>query len=92
MSGDSEPEVENANEPKGNAPNAPEGSMPEGEANSAMANFRQGFFTESRYGVLLALGEEPQEYRMEDSCLRRMWRLINAFGKVRQGVRQKKRC
>jgi hypothetical protein len=22
---------------------------------------------------------------LEDSCLRRMWRLINAFGKVRQG-------
>jgi predicted HAD superfamily Cof-like phosphohydrolase len=28
--------------------------------------------------------------RLEDSCLRRMWRLINAFGKVRQGIMQKK--
>jgi hypothetical protein len=28
--------------------------------------------------------------RLEDSCLRRMWRLINAFGKVRQGILQKK--
>jgi predicted HAD superfamily Cof-like phosphohydrolase len=28
--------------------------------------------------------------RMEDSYLRRMWRLINAFGKVRQGALQKK--
>jgi hypothetical protein len=28
--------------------------------------------------------------RMEDSYLRRMWRLINAFGKVRQGVLEKK--
>ena len=28
--------------------------------------------------------------RMEDSYLRRMWRLINAFGKVRQGILQKK--
>jgi hypothetical protein len=28
--------------------------------------------------------------RIEDSELRRMWRLINAFEKVRQGVLQKK--
>jgi hypothetical protein len=28
--------------------------------------------------------------RLEDSCLRRMWRLINAFGKVRQGELQKR--
>ena len=28
--------------------------------------------------------------RLEDSYLRRMWRLFNAFGKVRQGVLQKK--
>jgi hypothetical protein len=28
--------------------------------------------------------------RLEDSCMRRMWRLINAFGKVRQGMLQKK--
>jgi hypothetical protein len=27
---------------------------------------------------------------LEDSCLRRMWRLINAFGKVRQGILQNK--
>ena len=27
---------------------------------------------------------------LEDSCLRRMWRLIKAFGKVGQGVLQKK--
>lgn len=28
--------------------------------------------------------------RLQDSCLQRMWRLINAFGKVRQGILQKK--
>jgi len=67
---DSEPEIENANEHEVNAPNAPEGSTPEAEPNSPVANFRQGFFTESRYEVLLALGEEPQEYqRMMESLL-----------------------
>jgi len=63
---DSEPEIENANEHEVNAPNAPEGSTPEAEPNSPVANFRQGFFTESRYGLLLALGEEPQEYQREN--------------------------
>jgi len=29
--------------------------------------------------------------RLEDSCLRRMWRLINAFGKVRQGILENKK-
>jgi len=28
---------------------------------------------------------------LEDSCLRRMWRLINAFGKVRQGILENKK-
>jgi hypothetical protein len=38
----------------------------------------------------------PQDHQsahlqsLEDSCLHRMWRLINAFGKVRQGILQKK--
>jgi hypothetical protein len=27
---------------------------------------------------------------LEDFCLCRMWRLINAFGKIRQGILQKK--
>ncbi len=35
-----------------------------------MADFRQGFFTGSRYEILLALGEEPEEYqRMMESLL-----------------------
>ncbi len=70
MSVDNETEIEKVNEPEGNAPNAPEGSMPEPGANSPVANFRQGFFTESRYGLLLALGEAPREYqRMMESLL-----------------------
>jgi hypothetical protein len=28
--------------------------------------------------------------RVEDSYLRRMWRVINAFGKIREGILQKK--
>jgi hypothetical protein len=70
MSSDSEREIEKGKAPEGNTPNAPEGSMPEAGANSAVANFRQGFFTESRYGLLMALGEEPREYqRMMESLL-----------------------
>jgi len=28
-----------------------------------VANFRKGFYTDSRYGLLAALGEEPEEYK-----------------------------
>jgi hypothetical protein len=69
MSIDTETEREKGKEPEGNA-NAPEGSMPEAGANPAVAKFRQGFFTESRYGLLLALGEEPKDYQsMMESLL-----------------------
>jgi hypothetical protein len=34
--------------------------------------------------------QSPHLQRLDDSSLRRMWRLINAFGKVRQGILQKK--
>jgi hypothetical protein len=61
---------ENGNEHAGNAPRAPEGSKPQAEANAAVADFRQGILTESRYELLLALGEEPEEYqRMMESLL-----------------------
>jgi len=96
MSGESEAEMSGEKTHEQEV-NAPQGSTPEAEPNSAVANFRQGFFTESRYELLLALGEEPPEHQqsahlqsMEDSYLRRMWRLINALEKVRQGVLQKK--
>lgn len=72
MSGDTELEMtqENPNEQEGNAPNAPQGAAPEAEPNPAVANFRRGFFTDSRYGLLMALGEEPREYqRMMESLL-----------------------
>src|SRR5271157_6652972 len=70
MNIDSGTEIEKGNEQEGNAPNAPQGSRPEAEANSPAADFRQGFCTESRNGLLLALGEEPQEYqRMMESLL-----------------------
>jgi len=35
--------------------------------------------------------QSPHLQRMKDSCLRRMCRLINEFGKVREGILQK-RC
>jgi hypothetical protein len=70
MSGDSEPEIKNANEHEGNAPNAPQGSTPEAGPNSAVAHSRQGFFTESRHELLRALGEEPQENKWPYQCFR----------------------
>jgi hypothetical protein len=35
---------------------------PEGKANSAAANLRHGFYSQSRAEVLIALGEEPEDY------------------------------
>jgi len=40
--------------------------------------------------VLADAALSAQLQRLEDSCLRRMCRLINAFGKFRDGTRQKK--
>jgi hypothetical protein len=34
--------------------------------------------------------DDHHSAHLQSSCLRRMWRLINAFGKVRQGILQKK--
>jgi hypothetical protein len=50
MSGDGEPEMtgEKTHEQEVNAPHAPQGSAPEAEANSPVANFRQGILPESR--------------------------------------------
>ncbi len=105
MSRDQEPETPNAPAPEVSAPKAPGPSAAEPETNSAMANFRKGVCTESQIELLLALGEERQDYqqlmatedhkgvllqRMEDSHLRRLWRLTNTLAKVRQGVLQKK--
>jgi hypothetical protein len=35
---------------------------PEGKANSAAANLRHGFYSQSRAEVLIALGEDPEDY------------------------------
>ncbi len=70
MSIDGETEIENGNEPEGNAPHAPQGSMPEAEAHPAEADFRQELLPESRYEVLLAMGEKPQEYQRMMESLR----------------------
>jgi hypothetical protein len=35
---------------------------PEGKANSAAANLRHAFYSQSRFEVLLALGERPEDY------------------------------
>ena len=98
---------ENGNEHVVNVPRAAGASAPEAEVHPAVAEFRQRFLTESRLGFLMALGEEPSQnlaalmapqdhqsahlQSLEDSCLRRMWRLINAFGKVRQGILENKK-
>ena len=36
---------------------------PEGKARAAKANLRQGFYSDAPQGVLIALGEDPAEYR-----------------------------
>jgi hypothetical protein len=72
MSGDNEPEMtqEKTHEQEVNAPNAPGATTPESEVSPAVANFRQGILTESRRELMLALGEEPQEYQgMMESLL-----------------------
>jgi len=71
MSINTEPQVtpENGNEQAVNAPAAPGATTPESEVTPAVADFRKGFFTESRYGLLLALGEEPKEYQRMMECL-----------------------
>ena len=72
MSGGNEPEMtqENGKEQEVNAPSAAGASTGEAEVTPAVAEFRQGFFTEARYDLLLALGEEPQEYQgMMESLL-----------------------
>ena len=42
---------------------------PEGKANSAAANLRHAFYSQSRAEVLLALGERPDDYL----CLVESW-------------------
>ena len=65
MSSDNQTDImpENGNPQEASAPNAPEASPPQAEVHPAVANFRKGFYTDSRYGVLAALGEEPEEYK-----------------------------
>ena len=72
MSLNAEPQVspENGNEPVVTAPGAPAATTPQREVTPAVADFRRRFFTDSRYGLLAALGEEPEEYqRMMESLL-----------------------
>jgi len=50
--------------------NAPGASTAEAAANPVVAKFRKGFYTDSRFGLLMALGEEPEDYkRMMESLM-----------------------
>ncbi|MDR3676029.1 MAG: hypothetical protein P4N24_11115 [Acidobacteriota bacterium] len=72
MSLNTEPQVspENGNEPVVTAPSAPAATTPQPEVTPAVADFQRRFFTDSRYGLIAALGEEPKEYqRMMESLL-----------------------
>jgi hypothetical protein len=46
-----------------NAPGAAGATAPEAAVSPAVANFRKRFFTDSRMGLLMSLGEEPKEYQ-----------------------------
>jgi hypothetical protein len=65
MSFNTEPQVipENGNEHAVNAPSAPGATTAQPEVSPAVADFRRRFFTDSRYGLVGALGEEPQDYQ-----------------------------
>ena len=53
-----------------NGSGAPEDAAADANVIPAVANFRKGFYTESRFGLLRALGEEPREYQqMMESLL-----------------------
>ena len=51
-----------------------------------------GIRTAANLAALMAPEDQKSMHlqRLEDSNLRRLWRLINAFGKVRQGALEKK--
>jgi cell division protein FtsB len=70
MSHNQEPETLGTPAPEVNAQKAPEPSAAEPQANSAAADFRKGICTETQVELLMALGEEPQDYRrMMESLL-----------------------
>ena len=72
MSLHTEPQVipENGNEHAVDAPSPSVATTPQPEITPAVADFRQGILTDSRYELLLALGEEPKDYqRMMESLL-----------------------
>ena len=67
-----EPEMteENSAVLPANGPRPDGAQAPEGPASAAVADSRRSFCTNSQYGLLLALGEDPEEYqRMMESLL-----------------------
>jgi hypothetical protein len=70
MSAESKPQLPNAHEHVLNAPNASAGSTPEAGVTPAVAHFRKEFKQESRFEILVGMGEEPREYQqMMESLL-----------------------
>jgi hypothetical protein len=65
MSSDNEPEMtqEKASGQEVNAPSATAAATPQPAVSPAVADFRRRFFTDSRYGLLGAMGEQPDEYQ-----------------------------
>jgi hypothetical protein len=59
MSAESKPELPNAHEREFNAASASAGSTPEAGVTPAVANFRKEFMKESRFEVLIQLGDPP---------------------------------
>jgi hypothetical protein len=53
-----------------NAPGAPGAAAPKPEVSPAVARFRKRYFTDSRLGLLMSLGEVPEDYQqMMESLL-----------------------
>ena len=62
MSAESKPQLPNDVHDV-NAASVPAGSTPETEATPTVPNFRKGFMKDSKFEVLMGMGEDPREYR-----------------------------
>ena len=62
MSSESNPQLSNAREQEVNAASAPAGSTRKTEATPTAFHFRKGFMNDSKFEVLMGMGEDPREY------------------------------
>ena len=70
MPREGDPQLPNLHEQEVSAASAPAGSTPDAEVTPTVPDFRKGFMKDSRFEVLMGMGEDPREYRrMMESLL-----------------------